>query len=370
MGLFNNRNQNEDAYVGGKKHWVDVIKNSGDEDMLVWRQPEEDFNTNSTLIVMPGEEAMFVNGGRIEQVFTSGTYKLSTQNYPVISRLRNYFSGGVSVFNCVVFFVRTAYSKEISWGTQRPIQYFDDTYQEMQIKGYGAYKVKVNDPTVFLERMIGSNIQFKDADDLNEFFGSQFFQYVSDAITNCLDNLKASLNQPIYKVVSGHRAEIASTIEPVLAPILAQNGLKLENFSVAHLKVEAADPEMEKLIRQRMAMDLMQGAQVNSAWQAQKQVDIMTNLSENPGGGGMAAAGMGVGMGIGAMSMMGNIMGGMMQGGLMGQPQQTQPQPQQPATPAADDPMAKLQKLKQMLDMGLISQQDFDTKKQEILSSL
>lgn len=368
MGLFNNRNQNEDAYVGGKKHWVDVIKNTGDEDMLIWRQPEEDFNTNSTLIVMPGEEALFVNGGRIEQVFTSGTYKLSTQNYPVISRLRNYFSGGVSVFNCVVFFVRTAYSKEIAWGTLRPIQYFDDTYQEMQIKGHGAYKVKVNDPTLFIERMLGSNIQFKDADDLKEFFGSQFFQYVSDAIVNSLDTLKASFNQPIFKVVSGHRAEIAAAIEPVLAPILGQNGLKLENFSVAHLKAEAADPEMEKLIRQRMAMDLMQGAQVNPAWQAQKQVDIMTNLSNNPGGGGAAAAGMGVGMGISTMGMMGNMMQGMMQGGMMGQPQQTTVQ--QPAQPTGDDPMAKLQKLKQMLDMGLISQQDFDTKKQEILTNL
>ena len=95
MGLFNNKNENESAYVGGKKHWVDVIKNSGDSDMLIWRQPEEDFNTNSTLIVMPGEEAIFVKGGVIEQTFTNGTYKLETQNYPFISRLRNAFSGRV-----------------------------------------------------------------------------------------------------------------------------------------------------------------------------------------------------------------------------------------------------------------------------------
>ena len=63
------------------------------------------------------------------------------------------------------------------------------------------------------------------------------------------------------------------------------------------------------------------------------------------------------------------MQGGMMQGGMMGQPQQQQPQPQ-PTAPAADDPMAKLQKLKQMLDMGLISQQDFDAKKQDIINSI
>lgn len=101
MALFN-KNPNEAAYVGGKKHWTDVIKNSGSGELLIWRQPEEDFNTNSTLVVMPGEEAIFIKGGTVEQVFENGTYKLSTDNYPFISRLRNAFSGGISTFNCVV----------------------------------------------------------------------------------------------------------------------------------------------------------------------------------------------------------------------------------------------------------------------------
>lgn len=55
MSLFN-KNPNEVAYTGGKNHWADVIKNTGPGELLIWRQPEKDFNTNSTLIVMPGEE--------------------------------------------------------------------------------------------------------------------------------------------------------------------------------------------------------------------------------------------------------------------------------------------------------------------------
>ena len=58
MPIF--KNENEVAYVGGRKHWTDVIKNSGSGELLIWRQPEEDFNINSTLIVMPGEEAIFI----------------------------------------------------------------------------------------------------------------------------------------------------------------------------------------------------------------------------------------------------------------------------------------------------------------------
>ncbi len=117
MGLFNNKNPNETAFTGGKKHWADVIKNTGPGELLIWRQPEEDFNTNSTLIVMPGEEAIFIKGGTVEQTFENGTYKLSTENYPFISRLRNAFTGGISTFNCVVYFVRKAHSEEILWGT-------------------------------------------------------------------------------------------------------------------------------------------------------------------------------------------------------------------------------------------------------------
>ena len=74
MALFG-KNPNEVAYTGGKKHWTDVIKNTGEGEYMIWRQPEEDFNTNSTLVVMPGEEAIFIKGGVVEEVFENGTYK-------------------------------------------------------------------------------------------------------------------------------------------------------------------------------------------------------------------------------------------------------------------------------------------------------
>ena len=73
MALFK-RNPNESSYTGGKKHITDVLKNSAPADALLYRIPEEDFNTGSTLIVMPGEEAVFIHRGTIKQVFTEGTY--------------------------------------------------------------------------------------------------------------------------------------------------------------------------------------------------------------------------------------------------------------------------------------------------------
>ena len=174
MALFG-KNPNEKNYPGGKKHWTDVIKNTGPSDTLIWRQPEEDFNTNSTVIVMPGETAIFVNGGVIEQVFESGTYKLTTQNYPFISRLRNSLSGGVSVFNCVVFFVKTTHTSEIKWGTDTPIQVRDKLLGiATKLKARGAYRVCVTNPAKFLEKVLGNGFVGATAEGMRGFFVSEF----------------------------------------------------------------------------------------------------------------------------------------------------------------------------------------------------
>ena len=88
MSLFR-KNPNETNYAGGGKHFLDAIKNTGDGNLLIWRQPEEDFNTNSVLIVNPGEEAIFIKNGEIVNVFSSGRYELTTENYPFLSRIKN-----------------------------------------------------------------------------------------------------------------------------------------------------------------------------------------------------------------------------------------------------------------------------------------
>ena len=182
MSIF--RNKNEAAFVDGKKHWTDVIKNTGPGDVLIWRQPEEDFNTNSTLVVMPGEVAVFIKGGQIQQIFDNGTYKLSTENYPFISRLRNAFSGGVSTFNCVVYFIRTAHTEEIKWGTDSPLQVRDNVLgMATTVRARGIYKVQVGNPGIFLEKLVGNNIPFQTQTDLDKYFAIQFQSKIKSILT-------------------------------------------------------------------------------------------------------------------------------------------------------------------------------------------
>ena len=393
MAIFK-KNPNEAAYTGGKKHWADVIKNSGPGELLIWRQPEEDFNTNSTLIVMPGEEAIFIKGGTIEATFENGTYKLSTNNYPFISRLRNAFTGGISTFNCVVYFVRTAHSIELRWGTETPIQVRDKVWGiRTDARVRAIYKVKIANPGQFLEKLIGNNVPYQLQEDLYKYFDGQFQGKIKSAISKFLNGLQQELIG-----LDAYMDELSEQIEPFIDEIISDYGLKCVKFSLAGLdidqtKYDALDVSQIELIEaqrgyqgQKAGLDIL-----GQDWGRVKGVEVLQDLANNPGAGGVAATGAGLGMGLGASGAFGSIAQQVfapVTGGSI--PQQQQPpatqaapsgrftqrtaqttnSPQTPPPVQEEDPIAVLGKLKKMLDAGLIEQSEYDAKKAEILSRM
>ena len=385
MGLFN-RNPNEVAYVGGKKHWADVIKNSGPGELLIWRQPEEDFNTNSTLIVMPGEEAIFIRGGVVESVSENGTYHLATDNYPFISRIRNFFTGGISTFSCVVYFVRKADSHEIYWGTDSPIQVRDKVWGvRTDVKVRGAYKVRIINPVKFLEKLIGNNIPFQTQDELQEYFACEFQGKIKTAVSKYLNSLQQELIG-----IDAYMDELSEQIEPYIDEVLDDYGLKCVKFSLAGLDVDVTKYDMldasqiELIARQRGYQGDKAGLDIlGSDWGRIQGASILRDLANNPGAGGVAAAGAGMGMGIGAAGAFGAIAQTVFAPAYNGFSPQPQEQPYQqtasgrfgqspapqPSSSPAQDRISKLRELKQLLDEGLIDQSEYDATKAEILNS-
>lgn len=389
MALFN-KNPNEVAYTGGKKHWADVIKNTGPGELLIWRQPEEDFNTNSTLIVMPGEEAIFIKGGTVEQTFENGTYKLSTENYPFISRLRNAFTGGVSTFNCVVYFVRKAHSMEIRWGTDSPIQVRDKVLGiATKLRARGAYKVQIENPVKFLEKLIGNNVPVQLQEELNKYFINEFQSKIKSVIARALNESNTEILG-----IDARLDEFSEIIEPYMQEILEDYGLKCVKFSIAAIDID--DDELRRKYDE-IGMDAiakMREAQADKAvmgilgddWGRQQAANILGDLANNPGDGGVAAAGAGMGMGIGAagaFGLMAQQMFSPMSGNINQQPQQpVQSAPSGRFTQkgasmnsatnssSAEDPLETLSKLKKLLDAGLIEQSEYDAKKAEILNRM
>lgn len=350
--MFFKKNPNESDYVHEKKHWTDVIKNSGNSNLLLWRQPEEDFNTNSTLIVMPGERAIFVKGGKIEEVFEAGTYQLTTDNYPFISRLKNAFSGGISVFNCVVYFVRDVSGYEIKWGTDSPINVRDNILGiATKLRARGAYKVKIDNPVTFLTVFSGSTDSVTQ-DSLKSFFKEEFLSTIKSNLSNYLQEREIELLG-----IDSKLEELSNNLTPNIAKKLLPYGLKLQKFSISAIDIE------DSQLRQRFdnvgmsAYEKIRNAQSDKAvletlgtdWQKIKSVDIMREMAKN---GSTIGADIGTGLGsIGAFAT-------------VSQSVITEP------TLSAEDPVVRLEKLKKMLDIGLITQKEFDSKKVDILKNL
>jgi len=398
MGLFK-KNLNESAFTGGKKHWADVIKNTGPGELLIWRQPEEDFNTNSTLIVMPGEEAVFIKGGNVEAVFENGTYKLSTENYPFISRLRTAFTGGISTFNCVVYFVRKADSEEIRWGTETPIQVRDKYWGiRTDAKVRGAYKIRIENPAKFIEKLIGNNVPYQTQLEMNKYFSSEFQGKIKSAVSKHLNSLERELIG-----IDEYIDEISESIEPRIDEIVQEYGLRCVKFSLAGLDIDITKydsidvGQIESITKGKLAQGDKSVMEIlGSDWAKQQSANILGDLARNPGAGGIGAMGAGMGMGMAAGSVFGNMANQMFSP--MGGQVQHQPSVQQPTsqpssvssrfapksssnaqansvqqaesnTPA-EDPIEILGKLKKMLEAGLIEQSEYDAKKREILSRM
>ena len=378
MGLFS-KNTNETKYPGGQKHFVDVIKSTGNSqgnmaaDALIWRHPAEDFNTNSSLVVMPGEVAIFVNNGNIEQVFEPNTYRLSTQNYPFISRLRNSFSGGISAFHCVVYFVRTNSSMEMKWGTDSPIMVRDKFLGlTTKLGARGAFQVRVDDPAMLLRNLLGATASSITSEDVKRYVRSTFLSKIKSNISGSIQRMDSEIMG-----IDAHMDEISQDLMPIIQDAIRPYGLFCISFSISAIDLmddeyrrqydEAIAAKNSKILNaqaDRYTMDVL-----GDQWAAQQSFNVMNKMAENQGGdGGNGFAAMGIGLGMG---MSGGMAFGNMAQQAFASAQQAYGQPQQqnvPIEPAAEDPIETLTKLKKLLDAGLIEQAEYDAKKADILS--
>lgn len=334
MGFFR-KDPKEAAYVGGEKHWAEVIENVGYGGDMITLHPDQDFNTNSTLIVHPGEQAVFEKNGEIQQVFNEGRYQLQTENYPFISRLRNAFTGGVSTFNCRVYFVRTASSVEVNWGSG-VIQVRDKLLGiQTNVFTRGAYKVHVGDAGKFIYKLLGNNIPSFGPEEIENYFDNEFTEVIKSEIANTLNNLDGEILG-----IQARQRELSNKISPEIGEAMAQYGIAMEKFSISAIEID--DDELRRRYDE-IGMDAIakiRNARADKAvmeelgqnWMIQQQVDIAKSMAQN---NGTASIGAGIGMGLAAggqfFGMGQQVMGGQLQG----------QQPYSSPTPPPPPPMAQ-----------------------------
>lgn len=300
MGLFQ-KNPNEVNYAGGKKHFADVIKNTSPVDTMIWLNPEEDFNNNSTLIVAESEEALFFQDGVIESVFTGGKYKLSTGNYPFLSRLRNSMTGGISTFNCKVYFVNKVHSIEVLWGTDTPVQVRDPIQGiATSVRARGAYRVQVKDSKKFLLKMVGNTTTVFQESDLQLYFRNQFSQHIKSTIAKYIKDSGEEILG-----ICAEQDMLAEKISGSVAEAFEEYGIRLINFSIGGLDIPDDDPNravLEAAYARRRQQEIL-----GISWGQQEASSILHEVARNPGTGEISGIGVGMGMGAAAGQVFGSL---------------------------------------------------------------
>ena len=339
-----------------KKQFIDILQWTEDGDgTLAWRFPMEgmEIQNGGTLVVRESQMAVFVNEGQVADVFGPGTYKLTTQTLPVLTYLKNWDKLFQSPFKSDVYFFSTRQQIDQKWGTPQPITIRDKDFGAVRLRAFGNYAYRIADPKLFHTEISGTRESYPAADLEGQLRGL-VLQNISNAIAGSgLPFLDLAANQVMF----------ADALAKELQPAFAKIGLQLESMTVQNVSLPE---ELQKVLDQKIGMGMV-GNDMGKFMQYQT-AQAIPKLAEGVGqGGGIAGDAMGLGAGV----ALGQVLAQNLQAGLAGG---TAPVAQAaPAAPVGVKPeevMATLEKLADLKAKGILTQEEFDAKKAELLKKL
>ena len=262
---------------------IDVIEWTDDSsDTLVHKYDMngKDIMMGAQLTVRESQAAVFVDEGRLADVFGPGRYELTTRNLPVMTSLRAWKFGFNSPFKSDVYFVVTRRFMDRKWGTANPVMMRDSELGMIRVRAFGSFAFRVKDPAAFMREVFGTSSLFT-----AEGVEGQIRSLAVSALTDAI----AESGIPALDLASRYD-ELSRRALEALAPQVAALGLELCGFVIENISLPE---EVEKAIDRRTSMgvagDLNRYAQFQAA-------EAMREAASNPGG----MAGVGVGMGAGA----------------------------------------------------------------------
>ena len=262
---------------------------------LVWRFPryQNEIKNGAQLVVRPGQKAIFVDRGKIADVFEPGQHTLATANLPVLSTLQGWKYGFDSPFKAEVYFVSTRQVTDLKWGTPQPIMLRDADFGPIRLRAFGTYALRAADPKALLVGLVGTDQDFE-ADEVGELLRSMiansFAQLVGESKIAALD-LAASFRSLSEQL----RKRVQEQIDD-------EYGLELPQLLIVNVSLP---PEVEKALDTRSSMGVIGDLQ---RFQQFQMGQAMLAGAQNPGG--LGAAGAGIGLGMAVAQQMGQAMAG------------------------------------------------------------
>ncbi len=277
-----------------KHELIDIVQYLDDtQNTMVYRfeRFQNEIKYGAKLVVREGQAAVFINEGKLADVFGPGTYTLTTQNLPILATLLGWKYGFESPFKAEVYFVSTRTFTDLKWGTMNPIMVRDPEFGPVRLRAFGNYTMRVKEPGTFIKTITGTE-----------------GRYTTDEITNQLRNLIVSEFADILgesKIpmldLAGNYAELGKFLTEKMSPEFGKLGLELPKLNVENISLP---PEVEQALDKRSSMSVVGNLDAYTKYQT---AEAIRDAAKNPGAAGTF---LGVGLGGGMAGMMGQQIGG------------------------------------------------------------
>ena len=337
-----------------KKQFIDIIEwmEPGDG-TLAWRFPMQDreIQNGGSLTVRESQMAVFVNEGKVADVFGPGRYTLTTATLPVLTYLKNWDKLFESPFKSDVYFFSTRQQIDQRWGTAQPVTIRDKDFGAVRLRAFGNYSYRIADPKLFHTEISGTRDTYTVAD-LDGQLRGLMLQHISDAVAS---------SGVAFLDLAANQVEFARALQDATAPAFEKLGLKLELVTMQNVSLP---DELQKILDQKIGMGMVGDMGKFMQYQTAQSIP---KFAEGAAGGGVVGDAMGLGAGVALGQVMAQQLGQGLHAGAAGAPAM-------PAAAAAgvrpEDVMATLEKLGELKTKGILTQDEFDAKKAELLKKL
>lgn len=314
---------------------LEFLDNSGT--VLVKRIPDNgnlEIKWGSQLTVRESQDAIFFRDGKALDVFGAGRHILKTQNIPVIGKWVTSFGYGPdSPFRAEVLFIGKQLFPNLKWGTKEPILFRDTELQMIRLRSYGSFSIQVQESMLFVNKVVGT---------MGLYTSGVIEDYLRGIIISKLNVVLGKMLKSVFDIPV-MMDDLNLVFRTELQQDFAGLGLTLHDLYIQSISVPE---EVQGMIDTRSGMNAVGNL---DQYMKLKVADSLGDAAKNSGNAG-------VGMGLGAGLGMGMAMPNMIQ-----QAMQTN------ATESVTD---KLKNLKELLDLGALTQEEFDIKKKELLKQI
>lgn len=304
--------------------------------------PTSEIKNASKLIISPGQGCILVYEGKVQDVLTEpGTYFIESDNHPFITNLLKLRQSFESEHKMHLYFFRTAEVVNQSWGTPSPIKYVDPKYQfPIQLGAYGNYSVKIADGETIFTNIIGAKDLFT-TEDLREIITGR----IQASLTSTFAKSAYSYNE-----IDAHLQDMSAQVKININDTISNLGLLLTDFQIESSSFdESTQAHINKIAS--MTAEALAAAEVGLDYVQLEKLRALRDAARNEGG--LAGAGLQVGAGLELSKS------------LLQQKDEILKD-----SSDNDDLVQQLKKLKTLLDEQIITQDEFDNKKREILSRI